>query len=136
MPVTLEVQRQRSLEDACRVARIAEEFRGRDTVVLDLTEVTPIFDYFVITTGANPRQMFALAEEVRLKMKAQGNRCLGTEGESGNQWLVQDYGDIVLHVFQPDARLLYDLEHLWSDARPVDWRALTGLPAVPVSEAL
>jgi ribosome-associated protein len=134
--MTLELQRQRSLDDACRVAQIAEEFRGRETTVLDLTEVTPIFDYFVITTGANPRQMFALAEEVRQVMKSKGNRCLGTEGEAGNQWLVQDYGDIILHVFQPEARTLYDLERLWADAKRIDWREKVGLPVVAVSEAL
>jgi ribosome-associated protein len=127
---TLEAtQRQRSLEDACRCAQLAEEFRGRDTVVLDLTEVTPVFDYFVITSGTNPRQMRALAEEIRLMMKARGNRTLGTEGDGGEgNWLVQDYGDVVLHVFHPETRKLYDLESLWADAKRIDWRSELGLP--------
>ena len=136
MTLTLEQQRTRSLDDACRCAQIAEEFRGRDILVLDLTEVTPIFDYFVITTGSNPRQMFALAEEVRIKLKARGSHCLGTEGEAHSNWLVQDYGDMVLHVFQQEARGIYDLERLWADAKRIDWRAHLGLPAAPVKEAL
>ncbi len=136
MTVSLETQRQRSRETACRIAQLAEEFRGRDIVILDLTEVTPIFDFFVIVTGTNPRQMFALSEEVRVTLKAKGERCLGTEGASDNNWLVQDYGDIVLHVFQPEARQLYDLERLWADAKPVDWRAELGLPPAPATEAL
>lgn len=136
MTVSLDVQRQRSLDEACQVARIADEFRGHDIVVLDLTDVTPIFDFFVIVSGTNPRQMFALAEEVRVVMKAKGQRCQGTEGEAQSNWLLQDYGDIVLHVFHPDARKLYDLERLWADARRVDWRAHLGLPPAPAAEAL
>lgn len=131
-----EPQRQRSLDDACRIAKLAEEFRGTDIIVLDLTAVTPVFDCFVIASASNPRQMFALAEEVRVTMKAQGNQCLGTEGEANSNWLVQDYGNIVLHVFHPETRKLYDLERLWADAQRVDWRAHLGLPAAPVREAL
>jgi len=136
MTLTLETQRQRSLDDACRCAQIAEEFRGRDVVVLDLTEITPIFDYFVIVSGANPRQMYALADEIRVVMKAKGSLCLGTEGEANSNWLLQDYGDIVLHVFQPEARQLYDLERLWADGRRIDWREHLGLPTAPVTESL
>lgn len=136
MTLTLETQRQRSLDDACRCAQIAEEFRGRDVVVLDLTEITPIFDFFVIVSGANPRQMYALADEIRVVMKAKGSHCLGTEGEANSNWLLQDYGDIVLHVFQPEARQLYDLERLWADAKRVNWREHLGLPAAPVTESL
>ena len=136
MPATLETQRQRSLQDACRCAQIAEEFRGRDTVVLDLTEVTPIVDYFVITTGINPRQMIALAEEARVQLKLRGNVGQGIEGGHNSTWLLQDFGDIVLHVFTAEARDLYDLERLWADGKNVDWRAELGLPpakaAVPV----
>lgn len=136
MPATLATQRQRSLQDACRCAQIAEEFRGRDTVVLDLTEVTPIVDYFVITTGINPRQMIALAEEARVQMKLRGSIGLGIEGGHDSSWILQDFGDIVLHVFTAEARDLYDLERLWADGKKVDWRAELGLPpvkaAVPV----
>jgi ribosome-associated protein len=115
---------QRSLEDACHIAKLCEEYRGKDTVVLDLTRVTPIMDFFVITTGASTRQMHALSDEVRVQMKARGNKPLGTEGYEQSSWILQDWGDIVLHSFLPDARDLYDLEGLWADATRVDWRAI------------
>jgi ribosome-associated protein len=113
---------QHGLEDACVCAQIAEDFRGKDTVVLDLTDVTPIVDYFVITTGTSPRQLRALADEVRRVMKSRGNRPLGEEGDERSSWILQDYGDVVLHAFLPEARQIYDLEHLWADARKVDWK--------------
>ncbi len=113
---------QRGRDDACLMAKIAEDFRGKDTVVLDLTQITPIVDYFVITTGTSPRQLRALAEEVRQTMKARGNAPMGEEGDERSAWILQDYGDVVLHAFLADSRALYDLEHLWSDARRVDWK--------------
>lgn len=113
---------QRALADACRCAQIAEDFRGKETVVLDLTEVTPIVDFFVITTGSSPRQLRSLAEEVRQAMKSRHNPPMGVEGDERSSWILQDYGDVVLHAFLPEARSLYDLEHLWADARRVDWK--------------
>lgn len=116
-------QRQRALRSACLVARTADEFRGRETIVLDLTEITPIFDYFVITTGINSRQMMAVCEEVRMALKRAGFGNAVAEGVENSPWILQDYGDVVFHVFTPEARQLYDLEHLWGDARRVDWQA-------------
>jgi len=119
---------EKSLADACQIARTCEEFRGKETVVLDLTAITPIMDFFVITTCNNPRTMAALASEARVLMKARGNSVPSTEGERVSSWLLQDWGDIVLHVMLPDARALYDLEGLWADARRVDWKAIAGTP--------
>ena len=104
--------------------RVADEYRGRDTVVIELTEITPIVDYFVITTGTSRRQMRALAEEVDRVLKIEGSRRLGVEGYEGDSWILQDYGDVVLHVFSSEARPLYDLERLWADAPRIDWRAV------------
>jgi ribosome-associated protein len=90
--------------------------------VLDLTAVTPIFDFFVLTTAGSPRQMRAIAEEVNRVLTAEGSKPLGTEGADSSTWVLEDYGDIVLHVFTAAARSLYDLEHLWADAVRVDWQ--------------
>jgi ribosome-associated protein len=135
-PATVtDARRQRSRKEACLCARIAEEFRGQNTVVLDLTEVTPVFDFFVITSGTNPRQMRALAEECRKVLKQLGHASSGIEGEGDNSWLLQDFGDIVIHVFLPEARLMYDLERLWADAKVVDWKHELGVtPAAPLAE--
>jgi ribosome-associated protein len=66
--------------------------------------------------------MRAIADEVRRVLSTEGALPLGTEGADSSTWLLQDYGDIVLHVFTPAARSLYDLEHLWADAVRVDWQ--------------
>lgn len=95
-------------------------------LVLDLTGVTPIADYFVIATGTSGRQMRALAEEVDRVLRESGTRPAGIEGKDDSQWILHDFGDIVLHVFSPEARKLYDLEHLWADAPRIDWKIVNG----------
>lgn len=117
-----------TLQQACLAARVLEDTRGQDVLVLDLTGVTSIVDYFVLSTGTSPRQMKAMAEEVHKILKHGGSRRIGYEGEESSQWLLQDYGDLVVHLFTPDARKLYDLEHLWAEAPRVDWKAIA--PAV------
>jgi len=121
--ISLSEARSRSLKAACLCAKAAEDTRGKDTLVLDLTDVTPIADYFVITTGASGRQMYAVAEEVDRVMRSSGSRPRGVEGQKDSSWILHDFGDIVLHVFNPEARKLYDLEHLWADAPRVNWKA-------------
>lgn len=118
-----------SRELALLCAKVADDYRGGNVVVLDLTSVTPIFDYFVIATGTSRRQMHAVAEEVDRVLSERGSKRLGIEGYDVSQWIVQDYGDVVLHVFSDEARQLYDLENLWADAARVDWRDALGIPA-------
>lgn len=90
-----------------------------------MTQVTPIVDFFVVTTATSGRQMRAIAEEVEQLMKKRGSRPrVGVEGRDSETWILQDYGDIVLHVFSSAGRELYDLEHLWADAPQVDWQPL------------
>ena len=103
---------------------MADEHRGRETIVLDLTAVTPIVDFFVISTGTSKRQMHAIAEETDRVLKIEGSRRLGREGLDSGIWILQDYGDVVLHVFTAESRAMYDLEHLWADAVIVDWRSV------------
>jgi ribosome-associated protein len=66
--------------------------------------------------------MHAVVEEVDSVLESEGSRRIGLEGYSGNTWILQDYGDVVLHVFSSEARKIYDLEHLWADALRIDWR--------------
>lgn len=124
-PQSLNVERQsqidRTRQQACLAARVLADTRGQDVLVLDLTNVTPIVDFFVIATGTSVRQMRSMAEEVHKVLKHEGSRRRGSEGDVASPWLLQDYGDIVVHVFSQDARQLYDLEHLWADAPRVDW---------------
>ena len=114
----------RSLQDACLAAKICDDLRGKDTIVLDLTGVTPLFDYFVISTGNSRRQMHAVATDVQKTLNRRGSERLGLEGFESNKWILQDFGDVVVHVFTEETRGLYDLEHLWGDAPRVAWTEL------------
>jgi len=106
---------------ALTIARVLEETRGRDVRVLDLRNVTEVFDYFVLATGSSRRQMHALADEVERIIKEEfGDTKRGIEGYDESRWIVLDYGDVVVHLFDADARDYWDLEQLWSDATAVD----------------
>lgn len=117
MSVTENSQVDENFETARLVARIADDFRGKDILLLDMRPITPIVDFFVVVTATSQRQMKALGEEVALVMKKRGQQRLGEEGTDGDGvWVLQDFGDVVLHVFTPEGRELYDLEGLWADA--------------------
>jgi ribosome-associated protein len=123
-------RQQASRELASLAAQACEDLKGKETVVLDLTPVTPIADFFVVTTATSSRQMRAIAEEVEQLMKKHDSRPrVGVEGRASETWILQDYGDIVLHVFSTEGRALYDLEHLWADAPLVDWKLLAKMLA-------
>jgi ribosome-associated protein len=110
-----------ALHRACLAARTVAENKGRDILVLDMRSCTPLFDYFIIATGTSRRQIHTLAEETDAALRAEGDTRLGIEGYEASKWVVQDYGDILIHVFDPDTRDYYKLEELWADAKPVDW---------------
>ncbi len=110
-----------ALERACRMARVAADNKARDVVVLDMRDITPLYDFFVLSTGTSRRQIHTLAEEIDAAMRAEGEKRLGIEGYEASKWVVQDYGDIVVHVFDPDSRRYYALEDLWADAPHLDW---------------
>ena len=112
---------------ACEVARIADDLRAQDVTVLDLREVTSVCDFFVIATGASTRLMRAVVEEVNKRFKSDNWPFRQLEGSQNDQWILADFGDIILHMFQPEARELYDLEGLWADAGSVDWHEILGI---------
>jgi ribosome-associated protein len=104
-------------------ARVAEETRGTDIRVLDLRQLTPVVDYFVIATGSSRRQMHAMADEIEKAVKQSlHDRVRGSEGYEEGRWIVLDFGNVMVHLFDPEARGYWDLEGLWSDAArvPVD----------------
>jgi ribosome-associated protein len=106
---------------ACLVARVAAENKARDIVVLDMRGITPLYDFFVLATGTSRRQIHTLAEEIDAALRAEGDARLTIEGYEASRWVVQDYGDVVVHVFDPDTRTYYGIEELWADAPRVDW---------------
>lgn len=110
-----------SVERAAIAARTARDHKARDIVVLDMRGLHPLYDYFLICTGTSRRQIHTLAEEIDDALKAVGDRRQGIEGYQASKWVVQDYGDMLVHVFDPDTRAYYSLEELWADASRVDW---------------
>jgi ribosome-associated protein len=92
------------------------------TVVLEVGDLFAITDYFVISSGRNDRQVRAIAEEVERQVKDSGGASpRSVEGLDDARWILMDFGEFVVHVFDEEAREFYDLEHLWSDAPRVDW---------------
>jgi ribosome-associated protein len=120
-PVTPRPTLPPALQRACFAAKTATDNKGADVQVLDLRGLTPLFDFFVLATGASRRQVHTIVEEVDAALRAVGDERLGVEGYDASKWVVQDYGDVVVHVFDPDTRDYYKLEELWADAKKVDW---------------
>ena len=99
--------------------RAADAKQAKDIRVLDLREIASFSDYFVICSGSNPRQIQTIADEVEQRLKKLGERAHSIEGYENAEWVLMDYGDYLVHVFSEKARLYYDLERLWRDAKPV-----------------
>ncbi|MBI2808109.1 MAG: ribosome silencing factor [Planctomycetes bacterium] len=111
-----------ALEQAIQCARIGDDNKARDVVILDLRGITPLFDFFVLMTGSSRRQLHTFAEEIDAYMSGEGEKRKSIEGYQASRWIVQDYGDIVVHVFDSASREYYALEELWVDAPHIDWR--------------
>jgi ribosome-associated protein len=97
-------------------ARAASEKKGSDIVLLDLRQLVSFTDYFVICTGVSNRQVQAISDAVEEQLRKEGKRPLHIEGYSNAEWILLDYGDLIVHVFSNTARHFYDLERLWRDA--------------------
>ena len=115
-----------SNEDHLRWVRLAavaaDDKKAINTLIIDVGDVLAVTDYFVITSGANRRQVHAVVdaieEEVRL---AGGPSPLRVEGKEEREWVLMDYGAFVVHVFHSDQRDFYQLERLWGDRARLDW---------------
>ncbi len=110
------------LDDDLRLAiRCAAEKKAMNMVALDLREIASFTEFFVIASGANQRQVQAISDEIGEQLKKQYQRKpVRIEGYSGAEWVLLDYGDFVVHLFDKEARDFYDLERLWRDARKVE----------------
>ena len=115
-------RQQVAIDHAVLCARIGEDNKGKDILVLDMRGITPLYDFFVIMTGASRRQIHTLAEEIDAAMAAEGEKRLSIAGYQASRWVVQDYGDIVVHVFDKESRGFYALEELWADAARIEWK--------------
>ncbi len=98
----------------------AEDKKAIDPVVLKLVELTAFADYFVVCSGSSARQVQAIADEIEDQLKQQKVRPLNIEGYNNAEWILMDYGSVIVHVFSENSRRFYDLERLWRDAERID----------------
>jgi len=103
-----------------RVLHSAAEKKALEPTVLDLRGIATFTDFFVIFTGANRRQVQAISDEIVEQLKHHGSPAARVEGYQSAEWILVDYGDVVVHVFDEKARRFYDLERLWREARRLD----------------
>jgi len=108
-------------ELAILAAKALDGKKGEEIKVMEVTELTTLADYFVICTGGSNTQINALCDAVEEKLEAEaGEKPLHREGHRGGIWVLLDYGCLVVHVFNSEAREFYSLERLWSDGKPLD----------------
>lgn len=101
--------------------RCISEKKGENIVGLDLRDIASFTEFFVIASGTNQRQVQAIADEINEQLKKQlGSRPVRIEGYNSAEWVLLDYGDFIVHVFNGEARDFYDLARLWRDARKVE----------------
>jgi len=102
----------------------AQSRKAEDIVVLHVGKVSSFTEYFVVCSGTNTRQTQAIADAIEERLRQEGWRPMGVEGKQVGEWILMDYGDLVVHIFSPQKRRFFDLERLWGNA-----------PQIPVPEA-
>lgn len=107
-------------EMALLLAQAMDSKKGKDIRVLETDGVTTLADYFVLCSGSSAPQLKALADAGEKAMKDHGILPHHVEGHRSGTWILQDYGDVIVHVFDKEARAFYDLDRLWADAKTVD----------------
>jgi ribosome-associated protein len=107
-------------EMAIRLAQVLEEKKGKKILVLQMDDLTTLADYFVICTGTSAPQLKAMADACEKAMKEENILPHHIEGHRGGTWILQDYADVILHLFSEEAREFYNLDRLWADAKEVD----------------
>ena len=105
---------------AIEIAKILDGKKAQDVRVLKVEDLTVLTDYFVIASGTSTTQVAALADEVDYQLSQRGIKPYNTEGFDSKNWVLLDYSSVIVHVFVPNTRTYYDLEHLWADGEPVD----------------
>lgn len=111
------------MADSAKYAKIAYEAlaekKGENIKIIDISQVSPIADYFIIADGANQNQLQAMCDSVDEELYKAGCTLKQTEGNRNSTWILMDYGDVIVHVFSKEDRLFYDLERIWTDGKEV-----------------
>ena len=93
--------------------------KGDNIIIIDISEISPIADYFIIADGANQNQLQAMCDTVEEELYKAGCKLKQTEGNRNSTWILMDFGDVVVHVFSKEDRLFYDLERIWTDGKEI-----------------
>ena len=104
---------------AHRIADIVIDKKGTELLVMDIADCSDIADYMIMASGGNKRQVQAISQEIRKQLKEAGHLPLSVTGLEHGWWVLVDYGDVLVHVMQDDARRFYDIEALWADGQVV-----------------
>jgi ribosome-associated protein len=111
-----------ALDRVIAAAKVADENKGHDILILDIRELTKSFDYFLMVSGSSRRQLYAIGDEIQRKLVGEmGDECLTVSGRTEGKWIVGDFGDIIVHLFEPETRKYYALEELWGKGIKVDY---------------
>ena len=97
-----------------------EDRKAEDVTVIDISEISPIADYFIIANGTNQNQLQAMRDAADEALYKAGVKVQQIEGNQSSTWILMDYGDIIIHIFSKEDRLFYDLERTWRDGKAVD----------------
>ncbi|MBR4667902.1 MAG: ribosome silencing factor [Butyrivibrio sp.] len=101
-----------------------EDRKGEDVRIIDISEISTLADYFIIAGGSNINQVQAMADAVQEKLGREGHMTKNVEGYDAGNWILLDFGDIIVHVFDNENRLFYDLERIWRDGKNIDKKEL------------
>lgn len=102
------------------IHKILADAKGQDIRVLDVRKVTDFTDYMVIASGTSNRHVISMGDKVMDEMRVHGRRSIGMEGQDPGDWVLVDFGDVVVHLMRPQTRDFYNLEKLWGDALDAD----------------
>ncbi len=110
---------------ACHAARVMADNHCENVIVIQLKGISQVTDFFVIGTGTSDRQLHAVATDLKLLAKEEGQSIFRSHGTQSGAWVVMDFVDVVAHLFSETERSYYDLESLWGDAERLDWQSAT-----------
>lgn len=112
------------MEESRLMAKLAyealEDKKGEDIKIIDISQISVLADYFLIANGSNENQVKALVESVEEKLEAEGYTIKQREGYGLGSWVLLDFGEIIVHVFDRENRLFYDLERIWRDGKTIE----------------
>lgn len=116
------------MSNSCEMVKTAchalSEKKAEDVRIIDISEISPIADYFVIASGANTNQLQAMVDAVDEELTKSGHTAKQIEGNRNSSWILMDYTDIIVHIFSKEDRLFYDLERIWTDGKKVELEEL------------